>query len=44
MQNESETEFHNFIKFVLAQRLLKSDNLLRRSGDVVVAGSLHVLI
>ena len=41
--NLSETDFHNVIKFVLTQQLLKSLHLLRESGDVVVTGSLHVL-
>ena len=43
MQNESETEFQNVIKFYAAQQLLKLADLLRESGDVVVNSRLHVL-
>ena len=35
IQNLSETEIHNIIKFLLTQQLLKSLHLLRESGDVV---------
>ena len=41
MKNESETEFHRVYKVCLTQELLKSGDLLRESGDVVI-GSLRM--
>ena len=35
IQNLSETEFHNIIKFVFNLTTLKTSDLLRESGDVV---------
>ena len=36
MQDESETEFHYVIKFVLTQQLLKSLYVLKESGPAVL--------
>ena len=43
-QNLSETQIHNVYKVCFNSTTLKSLHLLRESGDVVVTGSLHVLI